>query len=74
MKIDLLDILDMRLEEIYNLIRSNCLSVVELELKKIGIEEDISVLERYKKHYEAATRTIDKIMNERVSNDNETEE
>jgi hypothetical protein len=74
MKLDLMDILDMRLEEIYNNLRNNRLSVVELELKKIGIEEDIAVLERYSKHFKAAVESINRVLDKRTGNDNNRED
>jgi hypothetical protein len=49
----------MKLEETYDYLKANDKSIVELELKKISIEEDIAVLEAYIEHFNKAKQFID---------------
>ncbi len=60
MKFYLIDLLEMKLTNIYDFLKDYNKSIVELELKKIGLEEDISVLEAYVGHFKKAKQIIDK--------------
>lgn len=62
MEKDLIDILEDKMIKYYETLENDDTSLVQLELKKICVEEDLAVLESYATYYKTILDKIEKIL------------